>query len=104
MNKRVLLRAVIGLMITISLCGSVNAGAAVFVRLAPPRPMVERIVPAPGPGYVRVGGYYRWNGRAYVWVPGRWVVPPRPKAVWVAPRWNYVRPRGSYVFVAGYWR
>jgi WXXGXW repeat (2 copies) len=80
------------------------AGARVFVRVAPPRAVVERPVRAPGRGYVWVGGYYRWGGHAYVWVPGRWAYPPRTAAVWVAPRWDYVPARHRYVFVAGFWR
>jgi len=83
---------------------SMPAGAAVYVRFGPPRPIVDRVYRAPGPGYAWVGGYYRWGGAAYVWAPGRWVYPPRPAAVWVAPRWNYVPARRSYVFVGGYWR
>ncbi len=83
---------------------SAAANAAVFVRVGPPRPVVERVVRRPGPRYVWVGGYYRWGGRAYVWVPGRWAVPPRPVAVWVPPHWDYVPTRGGYVFVAGFWR
>jgi hypothetical protein len=83
---------------------ALQARTAVFVRIAPPRPVIERVVPAPGPHYVWVGGYYRWSGRAYVWVPGRWAHPPRPRVVWVAPHWNYVPARHGYVFVGGYWR
>jgi hypothetical protein len=82
---------------------SANA-AAVFVRVAPPRPVVERVVRAPGPSYVWVGGYYRWDGRAYAWAPGRWVYPPRVAAVWAPSRWEYVPARGGYVFIAGSWR
>ena len=82
---------------------SIPASAAVFVRVGPPRPVVERVGRVPGPGYVWTGGYYRWGGAAYVWAPGRWAYPPRPAAVWVAPRWNYFPGRG-YVFVGGYWR
>jgi hypothetical protein len=103
MRKLSLLLGVAGLAVS----GWISTGvahAAVYVRVAPPRPVVERVVRGPGPGYVWVGGYYRWSGRAYAWVPGSWVLPPRPHAVWVAPRWDYVRARGSYVFVQGYWR
>ena len=74
----------------------------IFVRIAPPRPIVERRVVAPGPGYVWITGYHRWDGRAYVWVPGRWELPPRPHARWVEHRW--VHRRGGYVFVEGHWR
>jgi len=84
---------------------SVAANAAeVFVRIAPPRPVVERVVARPGAGYVWVGGYYRWTGRDYIWTTGRWVYPPRPSAVWVAPHWEFVPARRGYVFVGGFWR
>jgi hypothetical protein len=89
------------------ICGiSLGVGAAtaqVIVRGGPP-PAV--IVERPGPplhaGWVWVPGYYRWNGRRYVWVGGYWAKPPRPRAVWVPGRW--VPRGGGYVWVAGYWR
>ncbi len=71
-----------------ALCAPLEARMAVFVGIAPPRPVVERVVPAPAPRLVWVSDYYRWNGRAYIWTPGRWVYPPRPSAVWVAPRFG----------------
>ncbi len=104
MGKRRWLLAAAGMVVAAGLCAPLEARVAVFVRIAPPRPVIERVVPAPGPRLVWVGGYYRWNGRAYIWTPGRWVHPPRPGAVWVAPRWVYVPARGSYTFVAGFWR
>ncbi len=102
MSKRIFKLTIAGAILATGL--SAFADAAVFVRIGPPRPPVERVVRAPGRGYVWVTGYYRWTGRAYVWTPGRWVLPPRPGAVWVAPRWNYVPARRSYVFVEGFWR
>lgn len=77
-------------------------GQEVVIRVAPPRPVVERRVVAPGPGYVWIAGYHRWTGNAYVWVPGRWELPPRPHARWVAHRW--VRRNGGWVLVEGHWR
>jgi WXXGXW repeat (2 copies) len=86
--------------------GFLAAGAAgavpIYVKIAPPAPIVETRVVAPGPGYVWVGGFHRWDGRAYVWVPGRWVLPPRPHAVWVAGHWRH-HHRGYY-WVEGHWR
>jgi len=79
----------------------VNA-AEIFVRVGPPRPLVEARVVRPGPGYVWVPGFQRWGGAAFVWVPGRWELPPHPGARWVAHRW--VRRRGGWVFVEGRWR
>ena len=77
--------------------------AEVIVRVAPPPPMNSAVIGVrPGPRYVWTSGYYRWSGRAYVWVPGRWMIPPRSGVVWVAPHWS--RRGGGYVYVPGYWR
>ena len=73
----------------------------VYVRIAPPAPIVELRGVAPR-GYVWVPGYHRWDGRGYAWMPGRWVAPPRPRAVWVPARWAHDR-RGWY-FIDGHWR
>ena len=78
------------------------ASAAVIVHVAPPPVVVETRPVAPGPGYVWIDGYQNWNGRAYVWVPGRWELPPRPHARWIAHHW--VRRHGGWVLVEGRWR
>jgi hypothetical protein len=82
---------------------AVNAMAAdIVVHIRPPRPIVQRRVPAPARGYVWLPGYQNWNGRSYVWVPGRWAFPPRPRAHWVPPRWVH---RGhNWVFIQERWR
>ena len=79
-----------------------SQAAEVFVQVGPPAPIVEHRVVRPGPGYVWIGGYHRWEGHAYAWVPGRWERPPRPHAVWVAPRWEH--RHGGYYFHEGRWR
>ena len=92
------------------LIGSVFAGvlavsplaAEVFVRIGPPRAVVETRGPMPGRGYVWIKGYHNWEGNRHVWVPGHWVMPPRSRARWVEHRW--VRRRGGYVLVEGHWR
>jgi hypothetical protein len=81
--------------------GSMQA-AEVIVRVGPPRAIVERRPVRPGRRYIWIGGYHRWDGRAYAWVPGRWELPPREHAVWVGPRWEH-RHEG-YAFREGYWR
>jgi YXWGXW repeat-containing protein len=85
---------------------AVSAWAAprgrVYVRVGPPAPIVEVRAVQPGQRHMWVAGYHRWDGRAYVWVPGAWALPPRPHAVWVAPHWAHDR-RGWY-FVEGHWR
>lgn len=92
--KRALLASAFGLLLAVG-----TAGAEV-VRYAPPPPVREYA--AVRPGYVWTGGYYRWYHHNYAWVPGRFVIPPRPYAVWVPGCW--VPRRGGYVWVQGYWR
>jgi YXWGXW repeat-containing protein len=74
----------------------------VYVRLAPPAPIVEVRSVAPGRGFVWLPGYYAWNGGAYVWTGGRWARPRHPSAVWVPGHW--VRERRGWYFVEGRWR
>src|SRR5712671_1145247 len=73
----------------------------VVVTEAPPPPIVEETVVAPGPGFVWIGGSWVWRDR-WVWERGRWGHPPRPGAVWVAPRYAY--RGGRHVWIRGNWR
>ena len=87
-------------------CTAASACAAprgrVYVRIAPPPPVVERVIVSPGPGYVWVPGYYIWTGARYDWHAGAWRRPPRPRGVWVAPHWRH--DRRGWFFVEGHWR
>lgn len=82
--------------------GIVPARAEVVVRVRPPVRVVEHRGVRPSPRHVWIGGYHRWDGNAYAWEPGRWDVPPREHAVWIAPRWQH--RHDGYVFVEGRWR
>jgi hypothetical protein len=64
-------------------------GAVVYVQVAPPPPLVEVKIAAPGHGYVWVGGFHRWSGNAYAWVPGRWARPPRAGVIWAPGHWKH---------------
>ena len=79
-----------------------SAGPRVYVRIAPPAPVVETVPVAPSPRHVWVGGYHRWSGQDYVWVPGHYVVRPRRYSAWVPGHWSQHR-RGWY-WVPGHWR
>ena len=96
--RKLILAALLGLSFGL---GSARA-AEVVVTVAPPHAVHEHRPVAPGPSYVWIGGYQSWNGRAYAWVPGHWVMPPHAHAPWVAPKWN---PRhDGWVFTEGRWR
>jgi hypothetical protein len=84
---------------------AVGVGAAqaqIVVKIRPPRARVEHRGARPGRQHVWIPGYNRWDGRAYVWESGRWEAPPRPRAVWVAPRWQH--RRDGWVMIEGHWR
>jgi hypothetical protein len=80
----------------------VSVGAEVAVDAAPPAPMVDAVVAAPGPGFVWIGGAWFWGGGRWVWQGGHWARPPHPGAVWVPHR--YVYRNGRHVWVRGGWR
>jgi hypothetical protein len=82
---------------------TLGEAAEVIVRVAPPPPASTAVIGvAPGPRHVWIPGYQKWNGNSYVWVAGRWMIPPRAGVVWVPPHW--APRRGGYVFVPGHWK
>lgn len=95
--KKMLMAALIACMLA-----PAAAFAQVVVRVGPPAPIIERPGPPPQRGYVWIAGYHRWNGARYVWVPGRWMVPPRPHAHWVPAHW--VHRRRGWMLIEGHWR
>jgi hypothetical protein len=78
------------------------ASGRVYVRVGPPAPVYEVRAVSPGPGFVWIEGYHRWDGRAYIWTPGRWERPPRPRAAFVPGHW--ASDRRGYYWVEGHWR
>jgi len=77
-----------------------TAFAAEPVWQAPP-PLRAEIVPlARGPGWIWSPGYWRWMGRRYVWIEGRWL-PPRPGFRYVPAHWE--RVGGAWLFVPARW-
>ena len=78
------------------------ASGQVMVKERPPRAVSERRPPRPGSDFVWVGGYQRWDGRRYVWMPGKWERPPSRGARWVPPKWDH--RGGGWMFVDGRWR
>jgi len=90
------------LIFSLLLAAGLASASEVVIRVAPPMPVHVGVVGvAPGPGFVWMEGYHAWRGGAYAWVPGRWVRPPRPAAVWIPPHYN--RVPGGWVFVRGHW-
>jgi WXXGXW repeat (2 copies) len=80
------------------------AQAQVVVRIGPPARPHEVIPPLPPEhrDWAWHAGYHRWDGNRYVWVPGTYMAPPRPRARWVEGRW--VHRGGGWVWTEGRWR
>jgi hypothetical protein len=77
----------------------VGIGLNINVGEAPPPPRYERVMVAPGPNYVWIGGHWAWHGR-WVWEGGRWES-RHPGAVWINGHWDRNGP--GWVWVDGRW-
>lgn len=74
----------------------------IVVREDPPPLRVERMPPPPSREHVWIGGYYTYSDHRYVWVAGRYAVPPRAGAHWEPDRWE--RGDDGHHYVPGRWR
>ena len=63
----------------------------------PPLPARVAYVPAPGPGYDWIDGYWYPEPAGWRWRTGYWRRPPYAGAYWVRPRFENRR------FYDGYW-
>ena len=95
--KNLFVKAFIGLALCLG-----SAQAEIVIQIRPPVSMYERRPVRPSRQHVWIRGYQHWDGHAYGWQPGRWEQPPRPRAVWVAPRYRH--RRDGYVYTEGRWR
>jgi hypothetical protein len=95
-------KLVLNVILGVAFCIGSAQAAEVVVKVKPPIAVVEKRPTRPSSKHVWIAGYHRWDGNAYVWEAGRYEVPPREHAVWVAPRWEH--RRDGYVFVEGRWK
>jgi hypothetical protein len=72
-----------------------------YPTFGPPPLREEAIIVAPGPGFIWVGGYWRWSGGNYSWVSGHWAR-ARAGSRWEAGRWE--RRGHRWVWRKGRWR
>ena len=82
-----------------------TANAQFVVRIGPPPHHDREVIPPPPPehrDWAWHPGYQRWDGNAYVWVPGQYEEAPHPHAHWVDGHWAH--RGGGYVWVEGHWR
>jgi hypothetical protein len=76
-------------------------GQTVVVTQAPPAAPQEPILERPSAQHVWIPGYYTYRDNRYVWISGRWEIPPRADAKWIAPRWE--KESNGYRFYEGHW-
>jgi hypothetical protein len=79
-------------------------GVSINVNAPMPPLRTEVVIARPGPEFIWVRGHWDWVGgpRGYVWLPGAWVRPPHPHAVWIEPRYEFRAHR--HFFARGYWK
>ena len=73
--------------------------ATVASTPAPPPPMVETVVVAPGPDYFWIAGEWTWCYGRWAWYGGHWAVPPYRGARWYHGGWG-----GHREWLPGHWR
>src|SRR6202046_3748979 len=78
-----------------------QAQIGVSVQIAPPMLPVYVQPPMPAEGYLWTPGYWGYQGGAYSWVAGAWLLPPGAGQLWTPPYWGW--GGGGYLFHAGYW-
>jgi len=68
----------------------------------PPLPVYEQPM-IPGDGYIWTPGYWAWDEDYgdYYWVPGTWVMAPRPNYLWTPAWWGW--EGAVFRFHQGYW-
>lgn len=86
---------------TLGAVAATTQPTATYIQTAPPPPVVQTSVAAPGPGYVWIGGEWVWRS-GWFWVVGHWAYPPYSRAVWICGR-SWHDPYG-WRYAPGYWR
>jgi len=61
------------------------------INIGPPPLPVYVQPPVPGEGYLWTPGYWGWSPSDgdYYWVPGTWVLAPRPGYLWTPGYWGF---------------
>jgi hypothetical protein len=82
------------------------ADTAITAPKAPP-PAHQEEVPAAPPGpanyFVWDDGHWHWDGKDYVWIPGRYIERPYIGANWVPGRWDD-SGNTQWTYTPGHWR
>jgi WXXGXW repeat (2 copies) len=74
-----------------------------ITKTPPPAAYTEAPPPKPHPNDVWVPGWFKWDGRGFEWVTGRWLPPPAGTHDWVPGTW-VERHDGRWQFIDGHWQ
>lgn len=80
-------------------------GAVIIAPREPPPPRYEHIPPPPHRRrdvVVWSPGHWRWTGRGWAWVNGRYIDRPRREAIWVPGHWEARGPQ--WVWIPPHWQ
>lgn len=83
-------------------CVATAPPGTVYVNTGPPAALVEVPGVGPGPEYVWISGFHRWDGGHHVWVAGRWEKRPHVNAVWNPGVWRH--HRNGWYWTDGRWK
>jgi len=72
-----------------------------YATVPPPRD--EIVPPSRGGRYIWEPGHWHWNGRAYVWIGGRYVPRHPHYAQYVPGRWDWAPGMGRWVWRPAHW-
>jgi hypothetical protein len=80
------------------------ASPAVWVtQTPPPAAYPETQPPQPHKNDVWVPGWFKWDGKSFEWVVGRWETPPSGTHEWAPGAWSE-RSDGKWQFIDGHWQ
>jgi hypothetical protein len=80
-----------------------EAPARWVTQTPPPAGYTETQPPPPHTTDVWVPGWFKWDGKTFEWVIGRWVTPLAGTHEWVPGVWSE-RADGKWQFVDGHWQ
>lgn len=92
----------LGALLGVGFCLASAYAAEIVVKDRPPAPLIDDHGKRPDKDHVWINGYHKWDGHAFVWVPGRWEAAPHPNAKWEAAHWRH--DHDNWVFVEGRWK
>ncbi|NOT06584.1 MAG: BcpO-related WXXGXW repeat protein [Gemmatimonadales bacterium] len=92
------------LLLTLALAGCLGAPppGTVVIERGPPPEIIEVVEVGNGQGYVWLRGFWRWDRKDFIWIPGRWALPERGYRSWAPGRW--IRARGGWYWIEGHWQ